>query len=147
MKKSDRSYNSTDLRKVVLNKEEWVAQVDSIRAMVKTGATLKYLGKHYGVSRQRMHQVMKQLGLAPFKPTPAEREQKSRMYWIRQVDYIKSLVGQGKSLKEIAAEFSISKSRVSQVMADLGISMKPIQDDLKKKGSLHKRVLDRMGNL
>jgi hypothetical protein len=67
MKKSDRSYNSTDLRKVVLNKEEWVAQVDSIRAMVKTGATLEYLGKHYGVSRQRMHQVMRQLDIDPFQ--------------------------------------------------------------------------------
>lgn len=62
------SYTNSDARKVVLNEEEWANEVSSIKVMIKSGATLSFIGKKYGVSRQRIHQVLTQFSMKVWAP-------------------------------------------------------------------------------
>jgi Mor family transcriptional regulator len=54
-------YESTELRKVVFNKDEWRQRKDEIKAMAAAGVTMAFMSKKYGVSRQRMYQVIDEL--------------------------------------------------------------------------------------
>lgn len=59
-----RSYEPTDKRKVVLNADEWIEERSKIQEMISRRATLEFIAAHYEVSRQRIHQVMKQLKIS-----------------------------------------------------------------------------------
>ena len=62
-----KSYPVTGARKVVKNMDEWELERSNIKAMIIEGkATMAFLGNHYGVSRQRMHQVIQQLDIEVF---------------------------------------------------------------------------------
>jgi len=47
--------------RVVFNIEEWDERKSEINELMKSGASLAFLGKKYGVSRQRMSQVLKEI--------------------------------------------------------------------------------------
>jgi DNA-directed RNA polymerase sigma subunit (sigma70/sigma32) len=59
--KMKRSYTTTDLRKVVNEFSEWVQEAPKIDGMLKQGVSLQAIGKQYGVSRQRVYQIMDKL--------------------------------------------------------------------------------------
>jgi len=51
-------YKATELRKVVFNWDDWVKEEESIVDMIQQGCSLQFMGNKYGVSRQRMLQVI-----------------------------------------------------------------------------------------
>lgn len=86
---------------------KWEMERDSIVSMLEDKVSLEAIGKHYGVSKQRMYQVLERLGLET-----SCRKVKS---WVKELDtkerwLVKMLRYKGiKPTKDIINTFSIPK--------------------------------------
>lgn len=90
-------------------------QPEQMAEMYKDGQTLDAIGRHYGVTRQRVHQVLKEQGLS--------KADKGSTYGGRRaaIEHMRTLYQSGKTMAQIAELMGVSRQNVQQAFKRYGV--------------------------